>query len=257
MLCHLWRTGALATFRYSLAWRRPPGATPFATDIRSGSWPRDRVRWVGVPWPPDRAAPGGRRRRCGGGASAPGAPIRLAAGKAGQVSAIYADVWDEPSGWPGAGGSDAVINTVGHYVERGQSDLRGDPWARRHACRPAAALAGSNGWCTLGHRCRCRFGLDLCPCPAIGERWCGNGFRSRDPPPGASCSGRTTRSSIGWRPWRGVMPDLPLFGSGRTNCSRFMWRRRRSSRKGPNSVFGEGPSLRARRAPNLPLQGAG
>ena len=43
----------------------------------------------------------------------------LAAGKYGQVTAIYADVWDESSVGPALEGSDAVINTVGHYVERG------------------------------------------------------------------------------------------------------------------------------------------
>ena len=46
---------------------------------------------------------------------------RLAAGTAGRVSAIHADVWDEPSVGPALEGSDAVINTVGHYVERGDA----------------------------------------------------------------------------------------------------------------------------------------
>ena len=38
----------------------------------------------------------------------------LAAGKYGQVTAIYADVWDEASVGPALEGSDAAINTVGH-----------------------------------------------------------------------------------------------------------------------------------------------
>src|SRR4051812_22415524 len=46
---------------------------------------------------------------------------RSAASKSGQVSAIYADVWDEASVGPALKGSDAVINTVGHYVERGKA----------------------------------------------------------------------------------------------------------------------------------------
>jgi NADH dehydrogenase len=36
----------------------------------------------------------------------------------GQIAPVYADVWDEASVAPVVDGSDAVINTVGHYVER-------------------------------------------------------------------------------------------------------------------------------------------
>ena len=65
---------------------------------------------------------------------------RLAAGKAGQVSAIYADVWDESSVGPALEGSDAVINTVGHSVERGKATFEAMHGAM-HVAR-AAALAG-------------------------------------------------------------------------------------------------------------------
>jgi uncharacterized protein YbjT (DUF2867 family) len=68
-------------------------------------------------------------------------PSRLAAGKAGQVSAIYADVWDESSVSPALEGSDAVINTVGHYVERGKTTFEAiHGHGAMHVAR-AAALA--------------------------------------------------------------------------------------------------------------------
>jgi uncharacterized protein YbjT (DUF2867 family) len=41
--------------------------------------------------------------------------------RAGQIAPVYADVWDEASVAPVVDGSDAVINTVGHYVERGKA----------------------------------------------------------------------------------------------------------------------------------------
>lgn len=40
---------------------------------------------------------------------------------AGTISAVYADVWDEATVGPVVEGSDAVVNTVGHYVERGRA----------------------------------------------------------------------------------------------------------------------------------------
>ena len=67
---------------------------------------------------------------------------RLAAGKAGQVSAIHADVWNESSVGPALEGSDAVINTVGHYVERGKATFEAiHGHGAMHVAR-AAALAG-------------------------------------------------------------------------------------------------------------------
>ena len=41
------------------------------------------------------------------------------AGTKGQIVPTYADVWDESSVAPAVKGADAVINTVGHYVEHG------------------------------------------------------------------------------------------------------------------------------------------
>ena len=69
-------------------------------------------------------------------------PSGLAAGKAGQVTAIYADVWDEPSVGPALEGSDAVINTVGHYVERGKATFEA---IHGHGAMHVAAGSGARG----------------------------------------------------------------------------------------------------------------
>src|SRR5688500_7022359 len=42
-------------------------------------------------------------------------------GTAGPITAVRADVWDEATVGPAVDGSDAVVNTVGHYVERGRA----------------------------------------------------------------------------------------------------------------------------------------
>ena len=39
----------------------------------------------------------------------------------GRITTVYADVWDEATVGPAVDGSDAVVNTVGHYVERGRA----------------------------------------------------------------------------------------------------------------------------------------
>jgi uncharacterized protein YbjT (DUF2867 family) len=40
-------------------------------------------------------------------------------GRAGQIRPVHADVWDAGTVAPALRGADAVVNTVGHYVERG------------------------------------------------------------------------------------------------------------------------------------------
>jgi NADH dehydrogenase len=40
---------------------------------------------------------------------------------AGLITPVRADVWDEATVGPALGASDAVVNTVGHYVERGRA----------------------------------------------------------------------------------------------------------------------------------------
>ena len=206
MLCHLRRTGALTTCGYPLARRRPPGATPFATDIRSGSWPRDRVRWFGVPRPPDRAAPGGRRRRGAGGGASPRARAIPPGGRQGRAGLCdLRRCMGRAVGWPGAGG-----------IRRGDQHRRAlcRAWHKRPSRRsmgtaPCMSPArrhwqGSNGSCTF----RASVPMPLRPRPMSGPEpsandWCGNSFPKPRSSARASCSGRTTRSSTGWRPWRG------------------------------------------------------
>jgi NADH dehydrogenase len=60
--------------------------------------------------------------------------------EAGAVTAVRADVWDEASVGPAVAGADAVVNTVGHYVERGGASfaaIHGEGAA--HVARAAAA----------------------------------------------------------------------------------------------------------------------
>ena len=69
-------------------------------------------------------------------------PSALAAGKTGQISAVYADVWDMSSVGPALAGSAAVFNCVGHYVERGNATFEAiHGHGAMHVAR-AAALAG-------------------------------------------------------------------------------------------------------------------
>jgi hypothetical protein len=55
------------------------------------------------------------------------------------IAPVYADVWDAASV---VDGSDAVINTAGHYIERGKAD-RGDSRPERAACPAGIADGGS------------------------------------------------------------------------------------------------------------------
>jgi NADH dehydrogenase len=64
----------------------------------------------------------------------------LAEPGAGAITAVRADVWDEASVAPAIAGADAVVNTVGHYVERGKASfeaIHGE--GAMHVARAAAA----------------------------------------------------------------------------------------------------------------------
>jgi NADH dehydrogenase len=61
-------------------------------------------------------------------------------GRAGQVMTVRADVWDAATVAPALAGADAVVNTVGHYVERGDASfdaIHGQ--GARHVAQAAAA----------------------------------------------------------------------------------------------------------------------
>ena len=64
------------------------------------------------------------------------------AGKAGQITTVYADVWTEASVGPAVNGAEAVVNTVGHYVERGKATFEAiHGQGAMHVAR-ASAMAG-------------------------------------------------------------------------------------------------------------------
>src|SRR4029453_15132368 len=66
----------------------------------------------------------------------------IGARTAGQIIPVYAGVWDDASVAPALEGSDAVINTVGHYAERGTAAFQAIHGDRAMHGARAAALAG-------------------------------------------------------------------------------------------------------------------
>ena len=137
--------------------------------------------------------------------------------RAGQIAPVYADVWDEASVAPVVDGSDAVINTVGHYVERGKATfgaIHGQ--GAMHVAR-ASAMAGVRRLVHIS-------GLGADPAsdsPYVRARGIGEDL-VKEAFPGATI----LRPSIIFGPEDAffnrlaalarVMPVLPLFGSGET-----------------------------------------
>jgi NADH dehydrogenase len=65
---------------------------------------------------------------------------RVSAGRAGQITAVHCDVWDQATVGPALVGADAVVNTVGHYVERGDASFEAiHGQGARHVAEAAAA----------------------------------------------------------------------------------------------------------------------
>ncbi len=137
------------------------------------------------------------------------------AGTTGRIVPIYADVWNEASVAPAVKGADAVINTVGHYVERGKSTFEAiHGQGAMHVAR-ASASAGVQRLVHIS-------GLGADPASdspyvrarAIGERLVSEAF------PNATI----LRPSVVFGPEDAffnrlaalarLMPVLPLFGSG-------------------------------------------
>ena len=137
------------------------------------------------------------------------------AGKAGQITTVYADVWTEASVGPAVNGAEAVVNTVGHYVERGKATFEAiHGRGAMHVAR-ASAMAGVRRLVHIS-------GIGADPgsespyvrARAVGERLVREAF------PGATI----LRPSVMFGPedeffnqlaaLARVMPVLPLFGSG-------------------------------------------
>jgi NAD(P)H-binding len=64
------------------------------------------------------------------------------------IAAVRADVWDEASVAPAVAGADAVVNTVGHYVERGRASFEA---IHGQGARHVAAAAARAGIARLVH----------------------------------------------------------------------------------------------------------
>jgi uncharacterized protein YbjT (DUF2867 family) len=64
-------------------------------------------------------------------------------GRAGQITAVHADVWDEATVAPALAGADAVVNTVGHYVERGDASFEAIHGQGARHVAEAATAAGA------------------------------------------------------------------------------------------------------------------
>jgi uncharacterized protein YbjT (DUF2867 family) len=136
-------------------------------------------------------------------------------GTAGLITTVHADVWDETTVGPAVAGSDAVVNTVGHYVERGRATFEAiHGQGAMHVAR-ASAMAGVRRLVHIS-------GIGADPnsespyvrARAIGERLVQEEF------PGVTI----LRPSVMFGPEDAffnqlaalarVMPVLPLFGSG-------------------------------------------
>jgi uncharacterized protein YbjT (DUF2867 family) len=133
----------------------------------------------------------------------------------GQIVPMYADVWEERSVAPAVEGADAVINTVGHYVEHGKSTFEA---IHGHGAMHVARASATAGIQRLVHIS----GLGADPASgspyvrarATGERLVREAF------PGATI----LRPSVVFGPEDAfinrlaalarLMPVLPLFGRG-------------------------------------------
>ena len=135
-------------------------------------------------------------------------------GGAGQITAVHADVWDQTTIAPALAGADAVVNTVGHYVERGGASFEA---IHGQGARHVAEAAADAGVARLVHIS----GIGADPASdspyvrarAVGERLVREAF------PAASI----LRPSVMFGPsdflerLAGIarmMPAMPLFGSG-------------------------------------------
>jgi uncharacterized protein YbjT (DUF2867 family) len=135
-------------------------------------------------------------------------------GRTGQITSIRADVWDEATVAPALAGADAVVNTVGHYVERGDASFEAIHGQGARHVAEAAAAAGMQWLVHIS-------GIGADPASdspyirarAVGER------RVREAFPAATI----LRPSVMFGPndflnrLAGIaraMPAIPLFGSG-------------------------------------------
>lgn len=145
------------------------------------------------------------------------ASFLAAASTAGQIVPVYADVWDEASVGPAVDGADAVVNTVGHYVEQGKASFAAIHGQGAKQVARASAIAGVLRLVHIsGLGADPASGSPYVRARGIGERLVKEAF------PEATI----LRPSVLFGPGDAflnrlaglarVMPVLPLFGTGET-----------------------------------------
>ena len=136
--------------------------------------------------------------------------------EAGAVTTVRADVWEEVSVGPAVAGADAVVNTVGHYVERGGATFEAiHGRGAQHVARAAAAAGVGRLVHISGIGADERSESTYVRARAIGERLVREAF------PAATI----LRPSVMFGPDDAffnqlaaiarAMPVLPLFGTGK------------------------------------------
>ena len=179
-------------------------------------------------------------------------------GRAGQITAVYADVWEEASVGAAVDGSEAVINMVGHYLERSKATFEA---TRGHGAMHVARASARAGVQRLVHISG--LGTDAqsdspyARARGIGERLVTEAF------PAATI----LRPGVIFGPEGGflnrlaalarVLPVMPLFGAGETKLQPvFVGDVAEAVAEGFGHARDHGQALRARRSPGLHLQGA-
>jgi uncharacterized protein YbjT (DUF2867 family) len=117
-----------------------------------------------------------------------------------QITTAYADVWNEPSVGQAVNGAQAVVNTVGHYVEQGKATFE--------AIYAQGALHVARASATAGMRRLVHISgigaepTSVSPYVRARKHWRTSGqrsiSRSHNPPPERHVWGLRTNSSIGW-----------------------------------------------------------
>jgi uncharacterized protein YbjT (DUF2867 family) len=134
---------------------------------------------------------------------------------AGLITTVRADVWDEATVGPAIGASDAVVNTVGHYVERGRATFEAiHGQGALHVAR-ASAKAGVKRLVHISG-----IGADVgspsayVQARAVGERLVTEAFPEATILRPRVMSGPEDAFFNQLAALARVMPILPLFGSG-------------------------------------------
>ena len=169
-------------------------------------------------------------------------------GRPGQITAARADVWDEATVAPALAGAGAVVNTVGHYVERGDASFEA---IHGQGARHVAAAASAAGVTRLVHIS----GIGADPASdlpyvrarATGERLVRATFPRRPSCARASCSAPTTTSSTAWPASRACCRRCRCSAPATSSRAGLRRRRRRGRSQGARHAGGGRPAVRARR----------